>query len=280
MKRLPFTLFLTHKWTRIVPSNIAIRLAKPKACYNPANSTMLSGFSGLVSRLEGSEETLKGSNSGEGDGGAGGGIQKGGLQRGGLQPAGGLGGERLLFKAPAERKSVLGLDALARAKRAAAGIPEKPPVTVAAARFAEEGEDEGEKAGGEGKAGGSGKWVADGVAGGGGKGDGEGGGGGSAGDKSGGGGSKERRRYRVARGDDTPTHVSTVTDLSGAPSHADRDTRADTAAGAREADEASRGAKRTRVEPADVANGAADRAGSASLVTNGGGGWVSVKKGG
>ncbi|CAI5478557.1 unnamed protein product [Closterium sp. Yama58-4] len=176
---------------------------------------------------------------------------------------------------------VICLDALARAKRAAAGIPEKPPVTVAAARFAEEGEDEGEKAGDEGKAGGGGKWLADGDDAGGGRGDGEGGGGGSVGDKSGGGGSKERRRYRVTRGDDTPTHVSTVTDLSGVSprvqdsprgtsSHADRDTRADTAAGAREADEASRGAKRTRVEPADVANGDADRAGSASLVTNGG----------
>ncbi|CAI7904560.1 unnamed protein product, partial [Closterium sp. NIES-53] len=54
-----------------------------------------------------------------------------------------------------------------------------------------------------------------------------------------------------------------------ASSHADRNTRGDTAAGTSEGDEASRGAKRTRVEPADVANGAADRAGSASLVTNG-----------
>ncbi|CAI5975222.1 unnamed protein product [Closterium sp. NIES-64] len=151
---------------------------------------MLSGFSGQVSRLEGSEDSLKGSNPGEGDDGGGGGLQKGGLQRGGLQPAGGLGGERLLFKAPAERKSVLGLDALARAKRAAAGIPEKPPVT------------------------------------------------------------------------ESPRRAS---------SHADKDTRGDTGAGTSEGDEASRGAKRTRVEPADVANGAADRAGSASLVTNGGG---------
>ncbi|CAI7904558.1 unnamed protein product, partial [Closterium sp. NIES-53] len=84
------------------------------------------------------------------------------------------------------------LDALARAKRAAAGIPEKPPVTVAAARFAEEGADEGEKTGG-------GKWVADEDEGGGGRGDREGEGGGSVGDKSGGGGSKERRRYRARR---------------------------------------------------------------------------------
>ncbi|GJP82722.1 hypothetical protein CLOP_g12969 [Closterium sp. NIES-67] len=241
---------------------------------------MISGFSGHVDRLEGSEGGRNGSaGTGEGDksvGGLQGGGLQGGVQKGGLQAAGGLGGERLLFKAPAERKSVLGLDALARAKRAAAGIPEKPrqPVTVAAARFAEEGDDEGDRGGAEGKEGGGAKWVAEGEDGGGGRGEGGGGGEGSGGERSGGGGGKERRRYRVARSDDTPTHVSTVTHLSGASpgvqdSPCDRDPRGGTAVGAIKGDEASRVAKRTRVDSADVANGAADRAGSASLITSG-----------